>query len=370
MQYDAAITASAFTTALDATSLNATTKSVIADILDLDVSTSTVAAAGFNGKSLSLTVDPVTGALQTPEFVSLDVAGAAGTDVTIPVGPTLANASVFLINSAANITFTVGNAVTTQATVDASGIARAIISGSGNDTITVTDNVNTLVDAGAGNDKVTTAGGNDVVILNGGNNTVSTGAGEDLIYTGNGNDKVDAGSGYDVVQVSGLLSDYSVSTVNGAVVLTSSTGSLNLTNVQFIKDSTGTDNLAVASNDAEATTLRLYEALLNRDADATGAQNWTGVLASNGNSLTQIANGFLNSAEYGATHGNQTDAQFIQSLYNNALDRNGAIGAEELVYWAQQLATGQTRADVAVGIVGSVEAQTHSSGVIVVTGQV
>lgn len=367
MQYDAAITAADFNTALAATSLNAATKSVIADILDLDVANSTVAAAGFNGKALSLTVDPVTGALQTPEFVSLDVAGAANTDVTIPVGPTLANASVFLINSQANVTFTVGNAVTTQATVDASGVTRAVISGSGNDTITVADNVNTLVDAGAGNDKVTTAGGNDVVILNGGNNTVSTGAGDDLVFTGNGNDTVDGGAGFDVVKVSGNLADYGVTSVNNSLVLTGTTGTVTLNNVQFVTDSAGVNSIAIASSQAEATALRLYEGLLNRDADVNGAQTWTGVLAGNGGDLKAIANGFLNSAEY-TSQGTLTDAQYIQSLYTHTLDR--AADAEGLVTWAQVLATGGTRADVALGIVGSVEAQNHDTGVIVVTGQV
>jgi len=367
MQYDAAITSAAFTTALAATSLNATTKSVIADILDLDVANSTVTAAGFNGKSLSLTVDPVTGALQTPEFVSLDVAGAAGTDVTIPVGPTLANASVFLINSAANVTFTVGSSVTTQATVDASGVTRAIISGSGNDTITVNDNVNTLVDAGAGNDKVTTAGGNDVVILNGGNNTVNTGAGADLIYTGNGNDIVDGGAGFDVVKVSGNLADYTVTSTSNSLVLTSSTGTVTLSNVQFVTDAAGINSVAVASSQAEATVLRLYEGLFNRDADASGAQAWTGALAANGGDLKAIANGFLGSAEF-TNLGTLSDAQYIQSLYSNILDRTA--DAEGLVTWAQLLATGGTRADVAIGIVGSAEAQIHDTGVIVVTGQV
>jgi Ca2+-binding RTX toxin-like protein len=367
MQYDAAITASAFTTALAATSLNATTKSVIADILDLDVSNSTVTAAGYNGKSLSLTVDPVTGALQTPEFVSLDVAGAANTNVTIPVGPTLANASVFLINSEANITFTVGNTVTTQATVDASGIARAIISGSGNDNITVTDNVNTLVDAGAGNDTVTTAGGNDVVILNGGINTVSTGAGDDLVFTGNGSDTVNGGAGFDVVKVSGNLADYVVTSTSNSLVLTGATGTVTLSNVQFVTDAAGVNSIAIASSQAEATALRLYEGLLNRDADATGTQTWTGALAGNGGDLKAIANGFLNSAEY-TSQGTLSDAQYIQSLYTNTLDRNA--DAEGLVHWAQMLATGSTRADVAIGIVGSTEAQIHDTGVIVITGQV
>ncbi|WP_288404811.1 DUF4214 domain-containing protein [uncultured Pseudomonas sp.] len=367
MQYDAAITSAAFTTALAATSLNATTKSVIADLLDLDVSSSTVTAAGYNGKSLSLTVDPVTGALQTPEFVSLDVAGATGTDVNIPVGPTLANASVFLINSAANVTFTVGNAVTTQATVDASGINRAIISGSGNDIITVTDNVNTLVDAGAGNDNITTAGGNDVVILNGGNNTVSTGAGADLIYTGNGNDIVDAGTGYDVVRISGSLADYTATSTSNSVVLTSSTGTVTLSNVQFVTDAAGTSSVAIASSQSEATVLRLYEGLFNRNADASGAQAWTEAFAGNGGDLKAIANGFLGSAEF-ASLGNLSDAQYIQSLYSNVLDRTA--DAEGLVTWAQLLATGGTRADVAIGIVGSAEAQTNDTSVIVVTGQV
>lgn len=370
MQYDAAITASNFSTALAATSLNANTKSVIADILDLDVANNTVVASTYNNQTFNVVVDPATGAIQTPDLVYFENLGSAGQDVTVNIPTLLNSAPALVFTTSANVTATIGNSatVTAQAAVEGAVATRVVVSGSGNDTITITDNVNTHVDAGAGNDTITTAGGNDTVVLNGGTNTVNTGAGNDVIYAGNGIDTINGGSGYDVVNVSNLA-NYTVSVSNGSVVLNSATsGQATLTNVQFVASVNGTDTLAIVGDQSQATAIRLYEAVLGRDADASGTQFWVGQ-AQAGVSTTSIANQFLNSVEYNAAHTTPlSDGAFIQSLYQGALGR--AADTDGLVYWAQQLATGHTRADVAVGIVGSVEAQNHDTGVIVVTGQV
>ena len=54
-----------------------------------------------------------------------------------------------------------------------------------------------IVEAGAGDDNVTTDFGDDVVYGSSGDDTIYTGAGNDVIYAGDGNDVVDAGSGDD-----------------------------------------------------------------------------------------------------------------------------------------------------------------------------
>lgn len=370
MQYDAAITASALNTTLTSnTALSSSTVDAISTILKLDTAT-TLPVATSTGTNLSVNFDPTTGQVVAPEVVFFSDLGAAGSNVTVTIPSVVANSSAILFNTSANVTATIGNsaAVTPTAAVEGTAATRVVVSGSGNDTITITDNVNTHVDAGAGNDTITTAGGNDTVVLNGGTNTVNTGAGNDVIYAGNGIDTINGGSGYDVVNVSNLA-NYSVSVSNGSVVLNSATsGQATLTNVQFVASVTGNDTLAIVSNQSEATAIRLYEAVLGRDADASGTQFWVGQ-AQSGVSTTSIANQFLNSVEYNAAHTTPlSDGAFIQSLYQDALGR--AADTDGLVYWAQQLATGHTRADVAVGIVGSVEAQNHDTGVIVVTGQV
>ncbi|WP_323148181.1 DUF4214 domain-containing protein [Pseudomonas oryzihabitans] len=372
MQYDAAITASALNTTLTSnTALSSSTVDAISTILNLSSATATLPVATSTGSNLSVNFD-ASGQIVAPKVTFFSDLGAAGTDVTVSIPSVVANSSAILFNTSANVTAVIGNsaAVTTNAAVEGADATRVVVSGSGNDTITITDNVNTFVDAGAGNDKITTAGGNDTVVLNGGNNTVSTGAGNDVIYAGNGIDKIDGGAGYDVVNVSNLA-NYNVSVSNGSVVLNSTTsGQATLTNVQFVASVNGTETLAIVENQSEATAIRLYEAVLGRDAEANGTQFWVGQVQA-GVSTTSIANQFLSSAEYTAAHATPlSDAAFINSVYEGALGRSAYTDVEGLVHWAQLLVTGQTRADVAVSIVGSVEAQNHDTGVIVVTGQV
>jgi len=74
-------------------------------------------------------------------------------------------------------------------------------SGDGNDVITVAPNVkvNIVVDAGAGDDTVTTGAGDDRVDGGLGNDRISTGAGRDDLFGNSGDDILDAGAGDDVV---------------------------------------------------------------------------------------------------------------------------------------------------------------------------
>lgn len=372
MQYDAAVTNSQFATQLKATALNTTTIDAISTLLNLDAETGSVVASTVRGNTFNVIVDEQ-GNTQTPDVVFYDRLGDAGDNVTVAVPNALSQASTFIFDTTANVTTTIGTATTAEAVVNAAvegaAPARVVVTGAGNDTVTVNGDVNTLVDVGNGNDTVTTAGGADTVILGGGTNTANTGAGNDVVYVSNGIHTINGGEGFDVVNVNVSIADYTgLSVANGAVSLTSATnGNLNLTNVEFIA---GSDNqtISIVSNETEGAALRLFEAVLGRDADVEGAQFYINQVET-GISLSTIANNFLNSAEYtGGDVANQTDAQFIESIYQGALGREA--DNEGLVYWAQQLVTGHTRADVVVGIVGSTESQAHDTGVILVTGQV
>lgn len=368
MQYDAAITASALTTSLASNAaLSSSTVEAISTILSLNTAT-TVDAATSNGKNLSVNFDS-NGNIVTPDVAFFSDLGAVGANVTVTIPSVLAKTSAFIFDTPANVTAVFGSATTaTSATTEGAVAGRVIVSGTGNDTITVNDNVNTYIDGGAGNDTITTAGGSDTIVLNGGNNVVKTGAGDDLIKAGSGNDNIDGGAGFDVVQLSG--SGYTAAVSNGHVTFTGTNANgdsttTTLTNIQLVETSAG--NVAVVASQDEATVMRFYEGLLGRDVDASGFQAWASQL-SGGSTVTQIAQSFLNSTEYTTAHASQSDAAFIQSLYQGVLDRG--VDNEGLVFWAQQLVTGHSRADVAVGIIGSTEAQNHDTGVIVITGQV
>jgi Ca2+-binding RTX toxin-like protein len=72
----------------------------------------------------------------------------------------------------------------------------------GNDKITVSEKIASFykgvtVDAGAGNDSVTTGSGNDVVVGGAGNDTLAGGDGDDFVFGGDGNDKLTGGDAND-----------------------------------------------------------------------------------------------------------------------------------------------------------------------------
>ncbi|MER2265082.1 DUF4214 domain-containing protein [Methylobacterium oxalidis] len=111
----------------------------------------------------------------------------------------------------------------------------------------------------------------------------------------------------------------------------------------------------VADHDA-SDAARLYYGLLDRAPDLGGLQSWTGAMHS-GLSDQDAAQGFLNSAEYQAKYASLSEAAFVETLYQNALGRNAEPAG--LQSWTAALARGATRAEVAVGIADSAEAQQH-----------
>ncbi|WMW81081.1 Ig-like domain-containing protein [Undibacterium cyanobacteriorum] len=72
--------------------------------------------------------------------------------------------------------------------------------GSGDDTVNAGSGDNTITNH-SGNKTITTLGGADSITLGDGNHNVNSGAGNDTITTGNGNSMVDAGTGNDTITV-------------------------------------------------------------------------------------------------------------------------------------------------------------------------
>ncbi|WP_267360773.1 MULTISPECIES: DUF4214 domain-containing protein [unclassified Methylobacterium] len=105
----------------------------------------------------------------------------------------------------------------------------------------------------------------------------------------------------------------------------------------------------------------LYEHVLGRTGDAAGLQAWSSALNSNATTRVDLADSFVHSAEF-QSHlsqlaGRQNDNSFVESLYENALGRQADAGG--LQAWTFALAHGTSRADLAVSIAESTEAQQH-----------
>jgi hypothetical protein len=113
------------------------------------------------------------------------------------------------------------------------------------------------------------------------------------------------------------------------------------------------------TNDA-AEVARLYYGLLDRAPDAGGLQGFTNALE-NGASPQLVAQSILGSAEYETTSIGQSNASFVQYLYNTALGR--APDTAGLQGWENALDTGaQSRADVVKGFLSSSEFQSDYAG--------
>ena len=106
----------------------------------------------------------------------------------------------------------------------------------------------------------------------------------------------------------------------------------------------------------EALLQRYYLGLLGRGEDLSGLSHWDDQLYS-GNSQGVIANAFLTSAEYQATHAAMTDTQFVASLYQGFLGR--APDASGAAFYTGLLASGTSRGDVVASIANSQEAKTN-----------
>lgn len=100
--------------------------------------------------------------------------------------------------------------------------------------------------------------------------------------------------------------------------------------------------------------VRLFNAALARPHDHEGAGFWVKALDT-GTALTVVADAILNSEEYNFINGgNQTNDEFVEMLYGNALHRNPDQAGE--VFWLSKLDSGSaTRADVLISIGESAE---------------
>ncbi|MHB0819896.1 DUF4214 domain-containing protein [Stutzerimonas stutzeri] len=347
LQYDAPSSRADFTAALAANvTLSTATQQVIAGILG---SSETVSVAAFDGANL-------TGPANAQAVVAT-ILGEPGDKVALNLpADVMASASAWIFDSDADLT------------VAFNTVERVIASGNGNDTITVAGDKNTVLDGGAGNDTLQTSGGDDSVTGGAGDDSISTGAGNDTIVSGEGNDTIDAGTGFDVVKIAGAASDYEFSVVDGQVVAAAKDGSATVTAANAeVFSFNDNENIMVTANETNANAMRLYQGLFDRSADVEGAQYWLDLLDNGTLTLKQVAEYFLISPEF-QTQGEQSNDEFVEMLYNNALNR--ASDAEGKEFWVGALDAGLDHSTVLIGFVGSAGAAVEIDNVLIVPGLV
>lgn len=306
--------------ALKAASTAVFTDDVVAQILSL-VSTST---------DTEIVVDTVTAtnngtiaAAAGTEVLFVNVANSGGTTVSVT-----GEAPVILFQGAGGVDASIGNVTTAEggssaATVAGDEIERFVVGTAGADTITIVDGKNTQIIAGDGDE-------------------INAGTGHTIVIAAQG-DSIVNGGGNTVVHAAGDEEDFIVSVAVGAATITNaSTGvSVTLNDVNLVELDDG-DALVFADNEDEAAVANLYHAVFGRNADYSGLDFWYDRVE-DGISMQRIAQAFLDSEEY--TGDTQTNAQFLDALYENLLDRDDAGGT---IFWTTQLESGVSRADVLV----------------------
>ena len=338
--------------------------------VDEQVLLATISGSNIPDNAKSVISSLLSGGAAKKSVESLSASGdvPSGVDLAEITGSGVYSASgtpVIIVNSDDSV----------QLTYTAGGSTYAILAGAGDDVIVIQDGVAVgnarsnlssdakakaveggIVVGGDGNDSISGASGNDTISGGTGNDTITGGAGNDVISLGSGSDSVSGGSGFDRANVEGTLSSYTVSVdASGNVLLTDGGGQVDTLNgVEFVTFTDGSILTALANQD-QATVTRLYEAVLDRAADAEGLNFWLSNLEKGKIDVEAIAQGLLGSSEYlNKASAAASDADFVASLYTQLLNR--APDAAGRNFWTSALENGVTRETVAVGFAASEEA--------------
>jgi hypothetical protein len=117
--------------------------------------------------------------------------------------------------------------------------------------------------------------------------------------------------------------------------------------------------LLTAGDNNNGEIYRLYQATFDRTPDPAGAADWASAMTA-GESITQIAQGFVASAEFQQDYGSLSISDFVTTLYQNTLHR--APDAAGLQAWTGALQGGASKASVIVGFSDSLESRISTAG--------
>jgi V8-like Glu-specific endopeptidase len=186
------------------------------------------------------------------------------------------------------------------------------------------------------------------------------------VFTGNaGDDTLDGAGGVDTATFAGNRASYTITHPNPDAMIV----------VDAVRSRDGTDtlwhierlhfadiSLAFDTSGTAGEAYRLYQAAFDRVPDQAGLGFQMNALET-GLTLEQVAGNFIASPEFQTRYGSAvTNAQFVTLLYENVLHREPEQAG--LDYHLNELASGQTRAEVLVHFSESPEDEANLIGVM------
>lgn len=199
-------------------------------------------------------------------------------------------------------------------------------------------------------------GFNDTFIGDAAANTFVAGAGNDLLRGAGGNDVLDGGAGVDTALYASARRMY---VANSTSISGASEGTDTLISIENLRFIDGTLTFDAKSQAAQV--MRMYDAALARQSDQAGFENWLDRLET-GTSLTQMAQAFLNSAEFQSKFGGLSNQDYVAQLYRTTLRREPDPGG--LAAWTARLDSGMSRTDMLVAFSESGEHVANTASVL------
>ena len=178
-------------------------------------------------------------------------------------------------------------------------------------------------------------------------------------------DNFKAGAGINSAVYQGKIDQYTIQQLpSNTIKLTENKSSIidSLENISRLDFTDTNIALDVGAGQSAGILFRVYKAALGRTPDVNGAASWLNALDKKMPSKN-FANSIINSSEFLAKNGaNQTDLQFIDLLYKNALGRSASTA--EAQPWITALSSGMTKSEISIAIAESDESVTFNAKLI------
>lgn len=187
--------------------------------------------------------------------------------------------------------------------------------------------------------------------------------GNNVFHGREGDELINGKAGRDSVIYEGSVTNYIVSKVDGGIKVDARSGTQGRDTLVGIERVIFADlGIAYDTDGNAGQAFRLYQAAFDRMPDRSGLGYWISQL-DRGISLDAVANGFLQSAEFGTLYGvASSNLDFIMKLYRNVLHREPDQPGVD--YWNDRLAAGVSRADTLIAFSESMENQVALIGQI------